>query len=231
MKLWKSICTSLILLICIQFCFGQMKSNPDLLASIYPYNCEYVLQYVDLLIDGLEKSPSSIGYIVINRQRQKSKQFNQGGFYYEDIISLQIKRRNSDKNRLKIIRSESEKMKIDFYIASDESSKLNFTEAKWDLYIPSKPILFDEGYGGQLCEETLFRLNTFSEILTAHSNARGHFVIYAESFKDFPKEKESIMNEIIKAGIPVNRFKFFFRRDNSTLYPYAKLWLIPKRKK
>jgi hypothetical protein len=230
-KLKEIIFTCLILFIGSQFCFSQEKSKPNLFASIFPHNCEYVLQHVDFLTEELEKNPNSIGYIVINRKREKSKRFNLAGFFYQDIISLHIKNRDYNQNRLRIIRGESEKVKIDFYIASDESNKPNSTEAKWNLYIPSKPILFNEGYGGQLCAETFYNLNTFSEILAAFPTARGHFVIYAESFKEFPKEKENITNEIIKIGIPLNRFKFFFEKDNNTLHPHSKLWLVPRKKK
>ena len=56
-------------------------------------------------------------------------------------------------------------------------------------------------------------------------------MVYADSIKNFLKEKERIINEINKVGIPLNRFRFFFRKDNSTIYPYSKLWLVPNNKK
>jgi hypothetical protein len=87
--------------------------------------------------------------------------------------------------------------------------------------------MFDDGMGGQLCSETPFRLNTFSEVLEANQKAQGHFVIYADSIKGFSKEKKRLINEINKAGIALNRFRFFFRKDIS----HTELWLIPKGKK
>jgi hypothetical protein len=187
-----------------------------------------------MLVDELEKNPNSTGYIVINWQSKKSNQFNferLGGFFYEDIISLQIKRRNFNRTRLKVIRSDGNKFKIDFLLNSNNLAKPNFVETKWDLSISSKPKLFDKGESAQLCEETFLRLNTFSEFLAANPNTYGHFVIYAESSKDFPKEKQRITKEILKAGIPVNRTKFFFIENNLTISPYAEVWLVPKNKK
>jgi hypothetical protein len=235
MKLKEIIFTYLILFIGFQFCFSQEKSKPLLLESVVPSNCEFTELATLHLIDELEKNPTSIGYIIISQKRLKSREFNLWGFYHQDIISIQIKEKNFNPNRLQIIRAESKEYKIDFYIASDVSNKPDFTEAKWDLNIPSKTIMFHDGSGGGsgdgLCKETLFQLNAFSEILTANPTARGHFVIYADSIKNFPKEKERLTNEITKVGIPLNRFKFFFRRDNSTIDPHSKLWLVPYNKK
>lgn len=230
MKLKEIIFINLILFIFFQFCFSQ-ESKPKLFDSIFPNNCETVQIATYYLIDELEKNLNSVGYIVIYRKQEKSKELNFWGYYHQDIITLQIKARNFDPNRLKIIRAESDENKIDFYIASDKLNKPDFTEAKWNLNIPSKPIMFDDGTGGQLCAETPFRLNTFSEILKANKDAEGYFVIYADSMKDFPKEKKRITNEIVKFGITIKAIKFFFRKDNSTIYPYAKLWLVPNNRK
>jgi hypothetical protein len=233
MKFRKTIFIFAILFLSIRFSFAQRDFNENLLGSISPpWNCEYVLQHVDSLIEELEKNPASLGYIVIYRQQEKPEQFNQGGFYHEDLISLHLrsKRLNIDPNRIRIVRGESEKYKIDFLITQNKSGETSIKEAKWSLNIPSKPVLFDEGDGGQLCNETPFRLNTFAEILTAHPKARGHFVIYGASIKDFPKAKQSLVGDIEKVGIPLNRFKFFFKKDNSVIYPHVKLWLIPNGK-
>jgi hypothetical protein len=229
MKLKEIICTNLILLIGFQLCFSQ-ESKPRLFDSIFPNNCETVQIATYHLIDELEKNLNSVGYIVIYRKQEKSKELNFRGYYHQDIITLQIKARNFNPNRLRIIRAESDENKIDFFIASDKSKKPDVTEAKWNLNIPSKPIMFDDGTGGQLCAETPFRLNTFSEVLKTNKKAQGHFVIYADSIKDFPKEKKRITNEIMKFGIPLKAIKFFFRKDNATIYPYAKLWLVPNNR-
>jgi hypothetical protein len=231
MKLKEIIFTSLILFIGFQFCFSQ-EPQPKLFDSLFfPANCENVVISTYHLIDELEKNPKSVGYIIIYRKQTKSKELNFSGYYQQDIITLEIKKRNFNPNSIRIIRAASAENKIDFYIASDKSEKPNFTETKWNLDIPSKPIMFDDGMGGQLCAETPFRLNTFSEILEANKKAQGHFVIYADSIKDFTKEKKRITNEIVKFGIPLKAIKFFFRKDNSTIYPYAKLWFVPNNKK
>ena len=108
----------------------------------------------------------------------------------------------------------------------------NFNEAVWDLSMPRKPILFAEENGIQLCSETPFQLNTFSEFLTANPNSGGRFIIHAESFKDFQKEKERLITEIKKTNISLNRIRFLFKKDESVLpdYQYSELWLFPKRK-
>lgn len=230
MKLKEIIFTNLILLIVFQFSFSQ-ELEPKLFDFLFfPTNCENVQISTYHLIDELEKNPNSIGYIVIYRKQTKSKKLNFSGYYQQDIITIQIKGRNFNPNRLRIIRAESDENKIEFFTASDKLKKPNFTEAKWNLDIPSKPIMFDDGMGGQLCNETPYRLNTFSEILEANKKAQGHFVIYADSIKNFSKEKKGITNELMKFGIPLNRIKFFFRKDNSTIYPYAKLWLVPSNR-
>jgi len=234
MKLKRFILIYFLLSIAIQICFGQVESKPRLLNSIEPHNCEYVLQHVEFLMEEVSKNPNSIGYIIINWRPKSANEFNFGrlaGFRYEDIISVHLRDKVFDQNRIKIIRSDSDKLKIDFLISSDKSIEPSYLKTNWDLSIPQKAIIFDEGYGSQLCAETYFNLKVFSEFLTAHPNARGHIVSYADSIKDFPKEKERIISEINKVGIPLNRFRFFFRKDNSTIYPYSKLWLVPKRKK
>jgi hypothetical protein len=235
MKLKRIILIYFLLFITIQICFGQVETKPQLLDSFEPRNCESVLQRVEYLIEDVSKNPNSIGYIIINWRPKKANEFNfegrLAGFYYEDVISVHLQNKVFDQNRIRIIRSDSDKLKIDFLITPDKSVEPSYVKTNWDLSIPKKAMIFDEGYGGQLCAETYFNLKVFSEFLTANPPARGHFVIYADSIKDFPKEKERIINEITKVGIPLNRFRFFFRKDNSTIHPYSKLWLVPNNKK
>lgn len=228
MKLQKIIFIVSVLFSLLHITFSQDTSNSNLFASIFPANCEFVNQHVDFLIDELEKHPSSKGFIVINWQQSKTDKLSRIGFIYEDIMSLEIKRRNFDTNRLKIIRSNKDKLKLDFYLVPNEKDKPDFYETVWDLSIPSKPIIFDDGLGGQLCSETLYQLNTFAELLNSNPKAKGKFVVRATKKVDFQKEVKVLLDEIRKVGIDVNRIRFVYIKDNSIIYPDSRLWLLPK---
>ena len=138
MKLQKIFFTFTFIFSLSSVTFSQESSNLKL-AAIYPHNCEFVNQHVDFLIEELEKHPNSKGFIVINWQPIKTNKLNRIGFIYEDIMSLEIKRKNFNKSRLKILRSNKDKLQIDFYLISNEDDKPNFYEIAWDLSIPQKP--------------------------------------------------------------------------------------------
>ena len=232
MKTSKFIFLFLFFLTLSQIFYGQEKSEPNLIASINGSGCEHINQYVDELIYELEKNPASTGYIVISQEPKKPKELNLRPFIYQDFMSVHIKQRKIDQSRLKFIRSNGSKFKVDFFLMPIGAVAPNFNEAIWDLSIPSKPGFFAEENGIQLCDETPLQLNAFSEFLNANPNSGGRFIVHAESLKDFRKEKARLTIEIKKAHISPIRIKFIYKKDKYVLpdHSYSYLWLIPKSK-
>lgn len=228
MKLPKIFLRLLILLISLQFGFGQEKPEAVLESEFGKIPCGQFLSRTDSFFYGLMYDPKSTGYAVIYSDRKDPG----NGIWYEKLIISLIYRRKFDKSRLIIIRGEKrETVSIEFWKVPLGAETPKFIEADWSesLPDPTKPFVFGSIDDDNVCPT--FIPETYADFIKANPDVLGQLVIF-DSSKIQRKARAAEWLKIFTKDfkIPRKRFKVFFVKANKNL-PHVEFWIVPKKKK
>ncbi len=219
--------------------YPQEIVEAELLDEFEEITCEDVLIRTDILINNLRDKPSLTGYVIISINKEdvdKGLRYEQ---WIEGRMTEWMKADNSEVNsqsKVKIIRSHTnDKFRIQLWLTPSNIEKTFAKSVEWNLTYPKdkKPFIFANNiYEGSLCPPPeRLALNLFAEILTVNSKATSNIVIKADSRKKFQKEKQELVNIIVKKyKISSKRLRFFYVYEKETKYydfSRIEIWMLP----
>jgi hypothetical protein len=232
MKLQKTLLVSVILFASFQICFGQEKTEAQLVDEIGGTNCEDFWARFDNFSNGLQNDPTSIGYIIIYGKKNALHT----NLKYERLTDGIVRFKNLDRRRLKIIQGEEkDSIHIEFWRVPAGAETPAFVQGNWNLAIKQNKPFILRGYseGDGICP-TNTSVKLFADYLTANPNMRAHIVITGKTSENLANTAKEVENQLIfEHNIPLNRLKFFFVKNKTFPYKFddIEFWLVPQKKK
>lgn len=227
MKLVKGFLTLLILLVSLEVCFGQEKSEALLIDKFGNLACGDIMARTDILLHELLKDPNSQGYVVLYPEKNSVKE----ALRLEKIINGGIYMRRFDKNRITVVRSKENNYKeatVEFWKVPFNAEKPSFVEEKWaDSAIAiTKPFIFGSIWNDDACP--LFMPENYAKLIKDNPHLRGHIVIFNKSKKEAHNEMEEWLKLLTEEyKVPQNRLKIFFGKNNGI--PDVEFWIVPRK--
>jgi hypothetical protein len=234
MKLQKFFLVSTVLFVSLQICFGQAKPKAMLIDEFGRISCEELKARTDGFYQkDLGSNPDSIGYILINGNKNKSLEKYMLEIYFKSAILSH----KYDINRVVFIRGkDNNSTNGKFWVVTSGADKPVFDEEDWDYALPgiSKAIKFHERIWetfDDICPSNRnFSEELYAKLLLGNPDFRGNIVISRNSSTSFQKNRKEIINELVnKYKIPINRLRFF--NDKNGYPDNVEYWLVPIKKK
>ena len=225
MKLLKGSSILLIFLVSSLVCFGQEKSEANLVDRFGDLSCEDILSRIDYFMYLLSEDPKAQGYVVIYPEKDSIKR----ALRFERLINGSIYSRRFDKSRIILIRNkEDDAAMVELWKVPFGAEKPFFVEEKWvDVPIEKrKPFIFGSVFVDEVCPT--FIPENYANLIKENPNLRGHIVVFNKSKKEAQiemKEWLKIFTEEYK--VPRNRLKIFFGRNEGM--PDVEFWIVPRK--
>ena len=224
MRRYSLVCSFILLL--VPNAYLQQRSTAKLVDEFGEASCEDISMRVHNLYRETIDQPGTIGFVVINPQKNR---FNRA-VRVKKLVEVILRFSKLDLNKIRVVRGhELDQLEVRMWIAQPGLNEPSYESVSWpeETYDLSKPFVYGATFIDEVCQT--FMPELYADLIKANPNIRGRVVIYPYPGLSKWKMAEEWINTLTKEyGIPRDRLRLYFGKPSYNIN--VEFWIVPVKK-